>query len=201
MNIRQAYYNTLDKLNKLVSNNAQDIPYNIFIENLNEAQLHWVDNALKLAEKNLSEIKNLQKILVLGHEIKNPKKKELFYQFSLPDNYLQYSSSYTKINKCPFILENNLTEAANIIDFTKNSNEKSSLDFEEALIVLADDKIAIYQDDDFIPQKIVLNYYRFPRKANLKDGFSDFDGNENTDVDLEFSDDIVNNIIDLTVNK
>ena len=115
---------------------------------------------------------------------------------------MDYSSSYTEINVCPYNLENNLIESANLVDYVKNPDWQPSLEFEETLVTVANNKLAVCFDNTFTPSKVFLNYYKYPTNVNMEDGFNDFDGVKNLDIDpIWKSDDIIEEIIDLTVKQ
>lgn len=202
MTIKEIYYKGLDKLNKLVSNNQQDVPFHIFVLNFNEAQLHWVKNVFKTAEVNKTDIHNLQELLVLNKELQSPILKNHVAFFNVPNDYMDYSSSSTVIDECPKLLENNLIESANAVDHLKNPDWQPSLQFEETIVTVAENKIAVYYNEEFTPKKVLLNYFKYPTKVNMKDGFKNFDGVLNLDINpIWQSDDIIEEILDLTVKQ
>lgn len=201
MTVAEVYYITKDKLNKLVSNNQQDIPFHIFVQNFNEQQLHWVSNCYKLAEKDSSEISKIQQLLVPHKELINPSNKGFYYEFDFPSNYFKYSSSLSEIDACPNILENHLKEQHNIGALLKNPDWSPSLKFEETLITISNNKFQVYSPENTKINKLVLSYYRTPIRINMKDGFEDFDGNITKDVDPEWINDNLEEIIDLTAKQ
>jgi len=201
MKIQQVYYKTMDKLNKLVSNNQQDIPFHIFVDNFNEEQLHWVSNCYKLAEKDLNEIHKIQQLLIPHKELQSTSDKKFYTEFAFPENYFKYSSSISTIDVCPFELENHLVEQHNLPTLLKDPNWNPNLRFEDTLITISDNKFQVYKTEEFKVKSLLLSYYRTPIKVNMKDGFKDFDDIITKDVDPEWVNDNLEEIIDLTAKR
>lgn len=201
MNINQVYYKALDKLNKLISNAEQAVPKHIFVQNFNEAQLHWVSNCYKLDEHSKSEIHKIEQLVVPFHEIKAGVEFGFYKEFDIPANYYSYSSIITNINKCPYKLETDIVEFHNIGTYLKDPDINPSLQFEETIATIGNDKIQVYYDDTFKISTIHLNYYRYPTIVNMADGFTDFNGAYNQDIDPEFTEDNLEEIIDIAVSQ
>ena len=201
MTSKDTYLIALNKLNKLITNNSQDLPEYLWVYNFNEAQSFWIAKTYKEVEKDQTAIRKLQKILVPNKKIVDKVDKGIYSEFTLPDNFLNYSSSYTNINKCPFILENHLFEEHNIKTALKDAMWKPSLEFEETLITMADNKILVYKNESFEPESLTLSYYRKPVQIDIQDGFTHTDGTATIDQDPEFEDTNVYEIIDLAVQQ
>ncbi len=127
----ETYHIALLKLNRLTSNEQQDLSKEKWTIAFNEAQYHWIENNYKLDEKNKSQVHKIQKLLVSNKKLIPSSSENLFDNYLFPDNYLRYSSSYTEINECPYILENHLVEEHNIFTLLKDDMMNPSLKFEE----------------------------------------------------------------------
>jgi hypothetical protein len=202
MIVRDLYLRALDKLNKLISNNEQDVPEHIFVYNWNEAQYHWVANNYKLDEANRPLSSNLEDILVPFHEQAPSRSNNLYTIFDQPTDYLYYNNSYTVIDGCPSILENNLKRNQDIINLLKNSDWEPSVDFEQTLVTIAENKIFVYHDRKFEPKTLVLSYYKHPTKIDMYDGYTHTNGQMTKDVDpIWTKETILEEILDLTVKQ
>lgn len=200
MTAKDTYIIGLNKLNKLISNTSQDVPEYLWVYNFNEAQSHWIANNYKLAEKDTSRIHNLSNILVSNIKLTGKVNKLKYTEFDLPKDYLNYSSSETHINECPFVLENHLWEEHNIKTALKDAMWLPSKQFEETLVTIANNKLLVYQLD-FEPNSVIMSYYRKPVQIDIADGFTHTDGSITLDVDPEFDDQSVYEIIDLAVQQ
>lgn len=199
MTVRELYYKVVDKVNKLVTNSPQNIPYHIVVLNFNEQQLHWVENCYKVDEKNKSEIHKIQQLLE-EKDLTTQEEGTLFISYDLPSDYFKYSSSYSNINKCPFIIENHLKESHNKIALYKNPDWTPSIQFEETFVVLANNKLQVAVNQDLKPKSVTLNYYRFPKEINIGDGYKDFENKQTKDIDPEWTGSNLEEIIDLTAS-
>lgn len=201
MTAKRTYHIGLQKLNRLTSNDQQDISYQKWVLAFNEAQYHWIENNYKLDEKNKHQIHKLQKILVPNKSILKSNSETLFDKYDFPTDYLRFSSSYTKIKECPFILENHLVESHNVHSLLKDEMWNPNLKFEETLITINSDSFNVYTNNKFKTEELILSYYREPVKINIKDNFTDIDDVITVDVDPEFDDINVHEIIDLAVHQ
>ena len=197
----ETYHIALLKLNRLTSNEQQDLSKEKWTIAFNEAQYHWIENNYKLDEKNKSQVHKIQKLLVSNKKLIPSSSENLFDNYLFPDNYLRYSSSYTEINECPYILENHLVEEHNIFTLLKDDMMNPSLKFEETLITINNNSFNVYTNNQFKTSSLVLSYYRKPILLNLKTGFTDIAGVETFDQDPEFDDVNVNEIIDLAIHQ
>lgn len=202
MIVKELYLRALDKLNKLISNNEQDVPEYIFVYNWNEAQNHWVANNYKLDEFNRPIASNLEDLLVPYKDLNPTTNTAIYTVFEQPEDYLYYNNSYTKIDGCPSILQNNLKRNQDAITLLKNSNWEPSVKFEHTFVTLADNKIFVYHNDKFTPRNLILSYYKKPTQIDIEDGFTHLNGNLTTNVNPIWNNPIIlDEILDLTVNQ
>jgi hypothetical protein len=200
MTVRYLYLKALDKLNKVISNNEQDIPEHVFVYNFNEAQDHWVANNYKLDEANRPIADNLEDLLEPFYEVKPSSSNSMYSVFDQPDNLRYYNNSYTLIDDCPRVLENHLKRNQDIINLLKNSDWEPSKEFEQTLITLGKKQIFVYHNGKFTPNALMLTYYRTPRQIDMEDGFTHLNGELTKDVFPEWTDQtIIEEILDLTV--
>jgi hypothetical protein len=198
-NIKELYLRALDKLNKLISNNEQDVPEYIFVYNFNEAQNHWVANNYKLDEFNRPISENLDDLLIKDFSLKPTLNNRLYTTFERPADYLYYNDSYTVIDTCPYLIENNLKRNQDSSYLIKDSEWTPSLKFEHTFITLNDNKINVYHNGEFLINEIKLTYYKKPTPVDMEDGHTHLDGRPTQDVNPIWNNQIiVDEILDLT---
>jgi hypothetical protein len=197
MTAKDTYVIALDKLNKLISNNEQDVPMYIWVQNFNEAQLHWFETNYAVDERNKIQIHKLQK--VLQHKTLTSKvNRDHYDEFKLPEDYLRYSSSLMPIDDCSKV-EGILFEEHNIQEIINNAMWNASIKFEECPVTIAHDKLIVYHNHEFNPENILLYYYRKPVEIDLEDGFNHTDGSPTINRDPEWDDINCYEIIDMAV--
>lgn len=194
MNVQLAY----DKFQIKVNNNSETgkiaVDRGKFVLIYNEAQNKLIEYILD--KKNEDDIRYIQKILVSDHIIKDSFSKLDYQEFSLPENYFDFSSAYAEAStdKC---------KAKKIILFEMKDDDKTSLlDDEnnkplfisrESFLHITSDKAKVYKGD-FTIDRLLLSYYRYPVQIaleNLENPESDFDTRFNPEFDDKFVDRIL----------
>ncbi len=160
---------------------------------LNEAQNRMVE--FFLSTKIDDNLRYIQKLLV-SRNINRNSKTELTDNFTLPENYFEFSSvvGYGGNDVCKNLLFH-LYEIKNqnkdeILDDEFNS---PSFKYRECPYYISEDSVKVYTKD-FDISNIILDYYRYPIQLRLIDEDnpeSDFDPNFN----LEFDNRLVDRII------
>ena len=194
------------RINKLASNDYDNImPWQI-IEAFNKAQVDWCRRNLQGTnmskqgdESSKRRIDDLQ--ILLKEEKLAMVKKELYYiSPTLPSDYFEFKrvSSKATTDCCdPRIMTVYLTEEANIDLTLKDVNKKPSFPWGETVCTFAGNKLKIYTNGEFDITDAVLTYYKQPTKIQIK-GISDpYTGQVSlVDVECEFKDDLVEVLID-----
>lgn len=194
------------RINKLASNDYDNIlPWQI-IEAFNKAQVDWCRRNLQGTnmskqgdESSKRRIDDLQ--ILLKEEKLAMVKKELYYiSPTLPSDYFEFKrvSSKATTDCCdPRIMTVYLTEEANIDLTLKDVNKKPSFPWGETVCTFAGNKLKIYTNGEFDITDAVLTYYKQPTKIQIK-GISDpYTGQVSlVDVECEFKDDLTEVLID-----
>lgn len=194
------------RINKLASNDYDNImPWQI-IEAFNKAQVDWCRRNLQGTnmskqgdESSKRRIDDLQ--ILLKDEKLAMVKKELYYiSPTLPSDYFEFKrvSSKATTDCCdPRIMTVYLTEEANIDLTLKDVNKKPSFPWGETVCTFAGNKLKIYTNGEFDITDAVLTYYKQPTKIQIK-GISDpYTGQVSlVDVECEFKDDLTEVLID-----
>jgi len=192
------------RLNKLDSEDYDNIECWMLREAVNKAQLEWVrrqihgNNALKEGDEETTvRVDDLQLLLEtrqLGSHF-----SPLYFESDIfPEDYGWFKSIrvLAKKNGCEdFITDLHHIEEANVNAWLNAWDKQPSFDFRQTFYTLAGNKIRVYHNNDFTVSELALIYYRKPTEVDIAhcDWYDDRVGK---DVGLEFKDDICELIID-----
>lgn len=197
------------RLNKLASNDHDNIAPWMLAEAFNKAQLEFVRRSVKGLsprqggdESTKMSIDDLQKI-TKEKPLKGKSKETYFESDEIPDNYLYYKeiTAYASSECCkrkPLVvyLDNNSDVNQKMNDNLSSPN----FDWSETFATLNSDRVRVYQKD-FVISDIILKYYRKPREVEFAGSYRTIDGSPITeDVTCEFHDDLVEVLVDEAVS-
>lgn len=193
------------RLNKLASFDYDNLECWQIAEAFNKAQIEWTRRQLygynirkQGAEQSTGLIDDLQRLI--NHENLLLVDKGIFYQGTLPDDYLHYvrADVFAKIDCCP---ERRMAvyevEESNISIILNTDQKKPSFDWGETVSTRMNNKIKIYTNNEFNITECHIIYFRKPRQVEFKDcidintGFQYF-----ADQTCEYNDDIAEIICD-----
>lgn len=193
------------RLNKLDSQDYDNIECWQVVEAFNKAQVEWVRrqlhgiNAVKEGdEESTRRIDDLQ--LLLNTQPLPVADQQLFYSGDIPDNYLQWKrvDAYAKTDCCDnrrMVIY--LAEEANLNQLLRDEAKRPSFEWGETFATLKDNNVNIYTNNDFEISSAQLTYYRQPVKIQILGCVDPYTGVQSTvDVQCEFKDDIIEVIID-----
>lgn len=193
------------RLNKLDSQDYDNIQCWQIVEAFNKAQVEWVrrqlhgTNAFKEGDESSNRRKDdLQRLLVLENLTLG--KRDLYYEASLPGNYLQWKRVDVYANKecCDkrkMVVY--LAEEDDLSLLLRDKAKEPSFEWAETFATLMDNGVKIYTNDKFDIPNASLTYYRQPVKVQFLNCSDPYTGAASTaDVLCEFKDDIVELIID-----
>ena len=198
------------RINKLASNDYDNImPWQI-IEAFNKAQLEWVRRQLHASnvfregdEGSKRRIDDLQ-ILLVELAITGLNKDKYFESNLLPADYLEYKklSTDAKSDCCPAdSMTVYLVEEANTASLLVDEFRKPSFEWGETFCTIMANRIKIYHDNLFTIVNPILTYYRKPIYIEIAGAVNPYTGLvSTTDVTCEFKDDITEVLIDETVS-
>jgi hypothetical protein len=198
------------RLNKLASNDYDNIECWQIVEAFNKAQLEWVRRQLHASnifkegdEQSKRRIDDLQ--ILMQQTNLNVQDRVLFYESSeLPSDYLEYKrvATLAKDECCPPRgMTVYLAEEANVDQLLRDVNKKPSWEWGEMFATLIGNRVRLYTNDEFDLVRPSLYYYRKPiniQIAGCKDPYTQ--ALSAADVECEFKDDIVELLIDETVS-
>ena len=211
-------YKIDQKLNKLSTNEHQQINLEDKILALNEAQIKLikqkVDGTNTVNGLGLDAFKkryeDLQSLTVAYNDGELPltlKNAELNQWAAnihdLDPKYMFYVDSYVLADKgrCTdrkIWINRDLAKHGDLQYCLNNTHYKPSFEYQETFNFLSSDEISIFTDGTFIPTKIYISYMRYPVYIN-KAGYVMLDGLPSVDQDCELETYLEDELLDLTV--
>ena len=197
------------RLNKLDSQDYDNITCWQIVEAFNKAQVEWTRrqlhgiNLVKEGDEQSTRRKDDLQILLSTIPL-NITDKEYYYFGGLPEEYLQWKrvDVYAQkdcCNKRPMTVY--LAEEGNLRVLLGDKAKQPNFEWGETFATLIGGNVNIYTNGEFNIEKADLIYYRQPRKIQIE-GCSDPYTNLQSTVNVlcEFKDDIIELIIDEAVS-
>ena len=193
------------RLNKLDSQDYDNIECWQVVEAFNKAQVEWVRRQLhginivkEGDEQSTRRIDDLQ--LLLG-TINIPFIQGDILSYSdLPTNYLQWKRVDVMAKKgcCDDRrMSVYLAEEGNLNQLLFDNAKKPSFEWAETFATLKSNKVNVYTNNEFDISSGALTYYRQPIRVEIQGCVDPYTGVQTvTDVECEFKDDIVELLID-----
>jgi len=212
MNNTQLQIKFKQRLNKLASNDYDNLECWQIVEAFNKAQIEWVrrqlhgTNAYKEGdEMSTKRIDDLQK-LITSQTLLAPINlgANSCMQYDLPENYLEYKrlTSYGKAECCdtPHIMTVYLSEEANVNLLMRDPLKRPDFDWGETFCTMRSNTVRVYYRD-FDVLSTNLTYYRNPVNIQIVGCSDPITGGISTqDVPCEFKDDVAEVILDDAVS-
>ena len=213
-------YKIDQRLNKLSTNDHQQIQLEDKILALNEAQIKLikqkVDGTPTTSGLGLDAFKkryeDLQSLVVtynnqpLKLKVKNKELNQWFASLNqLSPKYMFYMDSYVLADKgrCKgrkIWINRELTKHGDLTLLLTNDHYKPSFEYQETFNFLSSDEISIFTDGTFTPSEIYISYMRYPQYIN-KEGYIMLDGSPSFDQDCELETYLEDELLDLTVQN
>lgn len=197
-----------ERLNKLASQDYDNIECWHIAEAFNKAQLEWVRRQIHVGaghttsdESSKMQIDDIQPLIVPNTMTITA--MDSYYETGLlPANYLYFKRISVKAlsNCCPprrmIVYQATVADVDNLLE---DVHKSPSIEWGETFFTLQSNRIRIYTNNKFAIEPPVLYYYRKPRYVSFLGCASLEDGTPSPDVTCEFKDDIAELIIDSTV--
>lgn len=213
-------YKIDQRLNKLSTNDHQEIQLEDKILALNESQIKLikqkVDGFATVSGMGLDSFKkryeDLQSLVItynnqpLPLTIKNPKLNQWSAKLNqLDPKYMFYIDSYVLADKgrCKdrqIWINRDLAKHGDLQFILNNTHYKPSFEYQETFNFLSSDEISIFTDGTFTPTKVCISYMRYPVYID-KTGYIKFDGTPSVDQDCELETYLEDELLDLTVQN
>ena len=193
------------RLNKLDSNDYDNIECWQIVEAFNKAQVEWVRrqlhgaNQYKEGDEGSTRRKDDLQILLNSKSL-NLTDKKLFYAASLPSNYLQWKRVDIMAQKdcCDKRrITVYLAEEGNLNQLLRDKAKKPSFEWAETFATLKGGKVNLYTNGDFNIQQADLIYYKQPIKIKIQNCVDPYTGvASGVEIECQFKDDIIELLID-----
>ncbi len=211
-------YKIDQKLNKLSTNEHQQIPLEDKILALNEAQIKLikqkVDGQSTVSGLGLDAFKkryeDLQRLVVSYKDLSLTLKNPELWQYSanldsLTPKYMFYIDAYVIATKGLCVnrkiwINKDLSKHGDLSLLLNNDHYKPSFEYQETFNSLSSNEMSIYTDGTFTPNKLWVSYMRYPEYID-KAGYIKFDGTASTDNNCELELYLEDELLDLTVQN
>ena len=197
------------RINKLDSNDYDNIECWQIVESFNKAQVEWTrrqlhgGNQYKEGDEQSTRRKDDLQVLMKKYDL-SLYPKDYYYFAKLPEDYLQWKRTdvFAKNDCCDkrrmtvyFAEESNLQQLLN------DNLKQPSFEWAETFATLIGNDVHIYTNNEFSVESADLIYYRQPIKIQIQDCIDPYTGVVSlTNVQCEFKDDIIELIIDEAVS-
>lgn len=217
--VESLLYELDQQLNKLASNEHQQIQLEDKIIAVNQAQLILFKNKMdgnnvlglgfdafkKRYEDLQSFVENYDDHpldLVLTDKKLN---KWVASLEGVKPAYMFYVDSYVIADKgnCKdriIYVNNDCAKHADVTTLINNSNYKPSFEYQETFNMVSTDEIGVYTDGTFTPKKLYLSYVRYPKYIDYP-GYVKFDGTDSIKQDCELKNYLKDELLDIAVQS
>ena len=197
------------RLNKLDSQDYDNITCWQVVESFNKAQVEWVRrqlhgiNVVKEGDEQSTRRKDdLQKLLI--REPLVAAKKDIYYEGNIPIDYLQWKrvDIYADNGCCDRRrMTVYLAEEGNLNQLLRDKSKQPNFEWAETFATLIDNTVHLYTNGEFEISEALLTYYRQPTKIQILNCSDPYTGVTSiAEVECEFKDDIIELIIDEAVS-
>jgi hypothetical protein len=213
-------YKIDQKLNKLSTNEHQQIALEDKILALNEAQIKLikqkVDGFSTVSGQGFDSFKkryeDLQSLVVnyIDGELPLTIKNVELNQWSanihdLDPKYMFYVDSYILASKgrCTdrkIWINKDLAKHGDLSLLLNNTHYKPSFEYQETFNFISSDEISVFTDGTFTPSNVYISYMRYPVYID-KAGYVNFDGDDSIDQNCELELYLEDELVDLTVQN
>jgi len=198
------------RLNKLASNDYDNIECWQIVEAFNKAQVEWVRRQLHgnnlYREGDEMSKRRIDDLNILLEEVNVPglEGDNYFESTTIPDNYMEYKrvTAFATSECCPDprSMTVYLAEEANVDLIMRDPLKRPDYDWGETFCTWIGNDLRVYRRD-FNITDVNLTYYRQPRLIEIQGCQNPYDGTPTfAEVECEFKDDIVEVLIDETAS-
>jgi hypothetical protein len=196
MNINEVYLRFIAKVNKNLNSDNITADKPRFVMLYNENQIRRILQLIK--EGNDERIREIHHFLKPDTSLTFKSKKQDRVLYKLPSDYLELSNAYAIANKesCKdkkiFLWE---IKDRNYNQVLSDNYNLPSFEYRESPFVVADNNINVFTGD-FDYKKVILSYYRYPRKIDIE-GYINLDNSVSTNVNPEGDERFIDKVISM----
>ena len=197
------------RINKLDSQDYDNIECWQIVEAFNKAQVEWIRrqlhgiNMVKEGDEQSTRRKDDLQVLLSTYNL-TLMDKEIYYESVLPQEYLQWKRVDVFANKdcCDKRrMTVYLAEEGNLNQLLRDDAKKPNFEWAETFATLKGNKVNVYTNNTFTVERADLVYYRQPVKIQVQGCVDPYTNvASTTEVLCEFKDDIIELIIDEAVS-
>lgn len=217
--VESLLYKLDQELNKLSSNEHQQIPLEDKILVINQAQIILIkqkidgNNVLGLGfdafKKRYEDLQSLVEDYPdheLSLELVDKNLNKYVADISaIKPAYMFYVDAYLIADKgkCKdrvVYINNDLVKHSDITTLITNSNYKPSFEYQETFCMVSTDQIGVFTDGTFEPKKLYLSYLRYPKYIDYP-GYQKFDGTDSTKQDCELKNFLEDELLNIAVQS
>ena len=213
-------YKIDQKLNKLSTNEHQQINLEDKILALNEAQIKLIKQkvdgqntvsglGLDAFKKRYEDLQSL--VVTYNHQpldltLLNAELNQWMANIHLlVPKYMFYIDSYVLADKgvCTdrkIWINRDLAKHGDIQFILNNDHYKPSFEYQETFNFISSDEISVFTDGTFTPKQIFISYMRYPEYIN-KEGYIMLDGEPSFDQNCELETYLEDELLDITVQS
>jgi hypothetical protein len=211
-------YKIDQKLNKLSTNEHQQIQLEDKILALNEAQIKLIKQKMDGSPSGLGfdssrkRYEDLQRLIEMYEDHPLPLSltnselnKWTASLTGISPAYMFYADSYILADKgrCKnrkIAINQDLAKHGDVQILLNNVHYKPSFEYQETFNFIASDEISIFTDGTFTPSNLYLSYVRYPLYID-KAGYVKLDGTDSVDQNCELKNYLEDELVDLTVQN
>jgi len=211
-------YKIDQKLNKLSTNEHQQIQLPDKILALNEAQIKLIKQKMDGSPSGLGfdasrkRYEDLQRLIEMYEdhpltlELDNPELNKWTASLSgVTPAYMFYADSYILADKgrCKnrrININQDLAKHGDIQLLLNNTHYKPSFEYQETFNFISSDEISVFTDGTFTPTVLYLSYVRYPLYID-KSGYRKLDGTYSVNQDCELNSYLEDELVDLAVQN
>ena len=196
------------RINKLDSQDYDNIECWQIVESFNKAQVEWVRrqlhgiNPVREGDEQSTRRKDDLQALLVTNTLSLVNNK-FYFRADIPQNYLQWKrvDVFAKKDCCDKRrMTVYLAEEGNLNQLLRDKAKQPNFEWAETFATLKGNGVNIYTNEEFEIQTADLVYYRQPVKIQIQGCVDPYTGvASTTEVECEFKDDIIEVIIDEAV--
>jgi hypothetical protein len=198
-----------ERINKLDSNDYDNIECWQIVEAFNKAQVEWARrqlhgiNQVREGDEQSTRRKDDLQILLTTETLPTVD-KQYYFKGAIPEDYLQWKrvdvfAQKDCCNKRRMTVY--LAEEGNLNQLLRDKAKQPNFEWAETFATLKNNAVNIYTNENFAIESAALTYYRQPVKIQIQGCVDPYTGVQSpTNVECEFKDDIIEVIIDEAVS-
>ena len=202
-------YKVKERLNKLDSNDYDNIECWQIVEAFNKAQVEWARrqlhgiNQVREGDEQSTRRKDDLQVLLITETL-SAVDKEYYFKGTLPEDYLQWKrvDVFAQKDCCDKRrMTVYLAEEGNLNQLLRDKAKQPNFEWAETFATLKGNNVNVYTDGVFNVQQLDLIYYRQPVKIQVQGCVDPYTNTASAaNVQCEFKDDIIELIIDEAVS-